>query len=387
MSTESRRARGSGYYREDRKRWEGRFTIGYDDDGKQIRKTVTGRTKKEMEDRFKELVKASNEGREPAPRKLTVKDFMNDWLDNVLPGTVAGATEEQYRQTTRLYIIPHLGSKRLATLQPRDVTVMLNKLAKDTKSANTQRLARAVLRRALRSAEIDGIVTRNVAALANAPKLSQGDGKALIPKQAKQLLAHIAGDRSEAAITVALSLGLRRAELLGLTWDDLQLKKKPARLTVRRALKRRRGVGLVLEEPKTARSRRTIHLPDPVKDALLRHRDTQADERAKAGDAWNESPFNVDLVFRTELGEPIDPNNFGRLVRKACRDAKLPGSWGPHALRHSAASLLLAQGVPLKTISEVLGHSSIKVTADVYAHLMDDAKTEAAEAMTSALWS
>jgi len=382
----AKRANGEGTvrYDKDRKRWEGRVTVRLEN-GKPIRRKVTGATKAEVRKRMQEVADAAEEGREVLRRTLTVGTFLNDWLDNVLPGTVASATEAQYRQLARLYVLPHLGRKQLKTLQPRDVTLMLRAMEKEGKSSNSRRLARAVLRRSLRYAEVNGYVTRNVAALADAPRVEAKEGKALTAEQARQLLETLRGDRLEAAITVALSLGLRRSELLGLSWRDVDLESSPATLTVRQALKRT-PAGLVLEQPKTRQSRRTIHLPAPAVAALKRHRAKQAEERLKAGDLWQPAPDNADLLFRTEIGTAIDPNNFGRAVRQLCKAAGIPGTWSPHALRHSAASLLLAQGVPLKVVSEVLGHSSIRVTADVYSHLIDDAKTEAADAMATALW-
>lgn len=382
----AKRANGEGSIRYDkaRKRWEGRVTVRLDN-GKPVRRKVTGSTKAETRKRMQEVADAAEEGRELLRRTLTVGTFLNDWLDNVLPGTVSAATEAQYRQIARLYVLPHVGRKQLKTLQPRDVTLMLRAMEKQGLSSNSRRLARAVLRRALRWGEVNGYVTRNVAALADAPKVQAKEGKALTAEQARQVLETLKGNRLEAAVTVALSLGLRRGELLGLSWSDIDLESTPATLSVRRALKRTTA-GLVLEQPKTRESRRTVHLPAQVVASLKRHRAKQAEERLRAGDLWESAPDNADLVFRTEIGTAIDPNNFGRAVRKLCKDAGLPGTWSPHALRHSAASLLLAQGVPLKVVSEVLGHSSIRVTADVYAHLLDEAKAEAADAMSSALW-
>lgn len=394
--TATRRPKGSGTYNEKRQRWETTITVGRVD-GRQVRKKVTGRTQKELAARKAELLAAVSEGRELKRRDLTVGGFLSNWLDNVLPGTVARATEDQYRQIVRLYVEPAVGHKNLRTLQPADVTRMIRNMDDRGLSTNSQRLARAVLRRALRSAEVEGVTNRNVAALAYSPKVQSSEGKSLSPAEARSLLEYLAdtGDdetgeptphRLEAAFAVALSLGLRRGEVLGLAWSDLELDRSPATLTVRNAVKRHQGRGLVLEPPKTRQSRRTVHLPAPAVDALRRHRARQAAERLAAGEFWTARPLGADLVFRTEAGDAIDPNNFGRAVRAACKDAGITGSWSPHSLRHSAASLLLAQGVPLKVVSEVLGHSSIRVTADVYSHLMEPAKAEAADAMTAALW-
>lgn len=369
---------------EARGRWEGRISVGYDANGKLIRRKVTGATRGEVVRRMNELRQNDEEGRSPARADLTVGRFLDEWLTDVLPGTVTAGTEVNYRNVVKLYLRPRLGMKRVKNLQARDVTRMMREMEAEGLSGNTRRLARSVLRRSLRWAEAEGIVVRNVAAIADGVKVNAAEGRTLTPAQARALLASLDGHRLEAAFTVALSLGLRRGELLGLAWEDVDLDAKPPRLTVRRALKRLPG-RLALDEPKTRQSRRTVHLPAPVVAALRSHRARQAADRLAAGDLWEERPLGVDLVFRTPAGTAVDPSNFTHACYLATEQAGL-GKWSPHELRHSAASLLIAQGVPLKVVSEVLGHSSIRVTADVYGHLLDDAKSEAATAMTAALW-
>lgn len=375
---------GTVTYNETRKRWEGRITTGYTITGEQKRRKVTGATRGEVVKRLCELGDATDSGQEPARSDLTVRRFLEQWLTDVLPGTVAASTEVQYRNVVRLYVVPHLGQRRLRTLQARDVARMLQDLDAEGRAPNTRRLARSILRRALRWAEAEGMVTRNVAALANGVKVGRSEGRTLTPEQARQLLAHLTGDRLEAAYTVALSLGLRRGELLGLTWADVTLDATPPRLVATRT-SRVRPAGLVLAETKTAGSRRTVHLPGPVVAALRSHRARQAAERLHAGSEWTELPLGADLIFRTPFGTPLDPDNFRQHCYKVTAAAGL-GRWSPHELRHSAASLLIAQGVPLKLVSETLGHASIRITADVYGHLYDDAGQVAADAMTTALW-
>jgi integrase len=408
------RANGEGGVRHEkaRGRWVGTVTVGFedyvDDEGtirrRQVRKSVTGRTKVEALERLRELQGAVEAGMDPAPRDLTVARFLSMWLDDVLPGTVAPSTEKMYRDVVRLYVVPHIGQKRLRTLQARHVSLMLRALEAEGRAGNTRRLARSVLRRALRWGEAEGMVARNVAAIADGVKVGTREGRTLTPVQARQLLAHVAGDRMEAAFAfaVALALGLRRAELLGLAWSDLTLDATPPRLTVRRNLTRVSGRGIEVNDTKTAKSRRSVHLPVPVVAALRAHRARQAEERLMAGSVWPERPLGLDLVFRTPVGTPIDPDNFRNLVydvtmRAFTPEDERPASpkgpwptqyrWSPHELRHSAASLLIAQGVPMKIVSETLGHASIRITSDVYGHLFDDAGAIAAEAMTAALWS
>lgn len=398
-----KRGHGEGTITENkaRGRWEGRITTGYDPDGRQIRRKVTGATRAEVVKRLRELADAADTGRAPAPQDLTLRRFLEQWLADVLPGSVAPATEQQYADVVRLYVVPHLGQKRVRTLQARDVARMLHELEAEGRSRNTQRLARSVLRRALRWAEAEGMVARNVAALANGVKVGRPNGRTLTPAEARQLLAALAGDRMEAAIIVALSLGLRRGELLALAWPDVALDTTPPRLTIARNMTRLRGRGLVLADTKTAGSRRTVHLPGPVVDALRRHRTQQGRERLVVGPDWPAQPLGADLVFRTPFGTPVDPDNFRQHVYRVTRETFTPEAerpptssgpwpaqyqWSPHELRHSAASFLIAQGVPLKIVSETLGHSSIRVTADVYGHLFDDAGAIAADAMAATLW-
>lgn len=377
-------------------RWRGTATVAYID-GKQVRKTVTGKTKTEVLDKLRKVQNAAEHGIDLPRADLTVGKFLSEWMTDVLPGTVRASTLQQYQDVVKLYIVPVLGQKRLRTLSSRDVSAMQQFLAHEYARKNgkddaaikglaphTQRIARSVLRRALRWAEQEGKVARNVASIAQGVKIDAGEGRTLTPEQARAFLAAAEKHRLAAAFTVALALGLRLGELLALSWSDIELDATRPRLTVHRALKRLAGRGLVLEDAKTRTSRRTVYLPTSATAALKAHRDRQTTEQHQAG-AWEPLPLGVDLVFRTEFGTAVDPANFRHYTYKVTQDAGL-GRWSPHELRHSAASLLLSQGVPLKVVSETLGHSSIRITADVYGHLLEPAREEAAEAMERALF-
>ncbi len=256
---------------------------------------------------------------------------------------------------------------------------------------NTVRIMRAVLRRALAQAEREGLVPRNVAALSQPARLDQPEGRALTVAQARQLLDTAEGDRLEAAFLLLLSYGLRRGELLGLMWADLDRSRRT--LEVRRAVRLRKTarrddgtyIGRVTSrvefaELKTRRSRRVLFLTDGTLMALEKHARRQEEEREAAGDLWAENG----LIFTSLVGTPIDPDNFAKAFVRLCETAGL-GHWHPHEARHSAASVMLAQGVPLEVVSEVVGHSSIYITKDVYGHLAEGAKRDAAERMAAAL--
>jgi len=373
-------------WNEKRNRYQARLSTDYDPDtGKQTRQLITGTSIKEVRAKITAAQQAQAEGRPTITEKRTVGAYLDRWATDVLPGTVTSSTLAQYQDVIRLYVVPYIGSKKVATLTPGDVSSMLQALAKAGKSPNTCRLARSVLRRALRNAEQDGTVVRNVAAIADGVKLAQPEGRTLTIDEARTLLAHISGDRLEGAFTLALTLGLRRGELLGLAWTDLDLDADRPSLTVTRSLKRIPRSGLELSDVKTHGSRRRVHLPAEVVETLRRHRVRQVQERLVLGAQWPEQPLGADLVFRSPLGTPVDPDNFRNRVYAVTAEAGL-GRWSPHELRHSAASILIAMGVPLKIVSEMLGHSSIRITADVYGHLMEGAGIVAAEAMSGALF-
>jgi integrase len=197
------------------------------------------------------------------------------------------------------------------------------------------------------------------------------------PAQARQFLEAVRGDKFEALYTVALALGLRRGEALGLRWEDIDWEK--GTLTIRASLQRAEGK-LQMLEVKTDRSRRVVKLPKLALQALKSHRTRQLEDRLLAGARWTEHG----LVFPTGIGTPYDPRRLNEDFERALKRGGLPRIRF-HDLRHSAATLLLAQGVPVKMISELLGHSTTRMTLDVYAHVLETMKQEAADSMDAVL--
>jgi integrase len=326
-----------------------------------------------------------------ADDRLTVGQFLQRWSTQSLPGQVSGTTLDDYTHMIRLHLEPALGRKRLARLTVADVDELWAAKRKAGYKPNTVRIMRAVLRRALAQAEREGLVPRNVAALSQPARLGQPDGRALTVEQAHALLEAARGDRLEAAFLLMLSYGLRRGEVLGLAWSDLDRGRHT--LEVRRAVRRRKSARddggtylggatsrVEVAELKTRRSRRVLYLTDQVLEALEFHRVGQDLERRAAGDMWADRG----LIFTSLLGTPVDPDNFAKAFVRLCKSAGL-GHWHPHEARHSAASVMLAQGVPLEVVSEILGHSSIYITKDVYGHLAEGAKRDAAERMAAVL--
>ncbi len=367
---------GSIYRRADGK-WTASVNLGWEG-GKRRRRVVYGRSQAEVRGKLRELLYGIDAGLPVPDAQLTVGELLERFLNDVAPDRVGPSTLENYRLIAKHHLIPTLGRKKLAKLTPAEVQSLLRAKIEAGYSPRTVRLIRGLLVQCISQAERWGIVARNVARLTDGPNLARAEGRTLSPTQARELLEAARGGRLEACYVVLLALGLRKGEALGIAWNDIDLDK--GLLTVRQALKRVGGA-ITLGNVKTAGSRRTINLPDEVADSLRAHRDRQAGERLSAGASWIDSG----LVFTTALGTPIDPSNFRRQFDKVCAKAGLVG-WHPHELRHSAASIMLAAGVPLEVVSRVLGHASIRITADVYGHIMDPQRQQAADAMSAMLW-
>jgi integrase len=317
-------------------------------------------------------------------RGETLGSFLARWLADV---PVRTSTRIHYARNLERHIAPALGRIRLEKLRVEDVNELLQAKRASGLSARSCHHIRAVLRNALGRAVRWGYCARNVAELAEPPKVEEYEPRFLSIDEARRFLAAAAGDRLEALYSVALALGLREGEALGLRWDDVDLEAKTLRVT--RTLERIPGKGLQLVEPKTKASRRALVLPDAVVRALRAHRARQLEERLGAGDRWQD----LGLVFTTYEGRPLSATHvIHGSFRRACSGAGI--AYGTrsrrglrfHDLRHSAATLLLAQGVPQRVVMEQLGHTTLAMTQR-YTHVVPQLMRDAAAAMDRALGS
>jgi len=381
-----RRASGEDSVYRDGDRWRAAISLGYDANGQRVRKKVSGRTRAEAAEKLRKLRQQVDSGVIPDDR-LTVRAFLDRWLTINLPGSVAESTEDDSVDTVRLHLVRARGHKRLAKLTVADLDRLWKAKREAGYSPNSIRIMRTVLRRALGQAEREGIVPRNVAKLSGAPRIRAKEGRTLTVDQARQLLDAAAGYRFEVAVVLALAYGMRRGEVLGLHWSALDWQAATLRVTygVKRVKDRDASSGrrtrLVVSELKTPKSRRTLTLTPELVSRFRQHRVRQAEVQMAAGPLWQDHG----LIFASEVGTPMDPDNFSHSFARLCERAGL-GHWHPHELRHSGASLSLAQGTPLYVVSEVLGHASIAITKDVYGHLLEGDKRAAAESMSQALF-
>lgn len=382
MGSTQKRGHGEGgiYQRKSDGLWVASVSVGHaltsDGAPQRKRKVIYGKTRKDVSEKLKAILRDQQQGLPVDVGRQTVAAFLNHWLTDEAQPSVRPKTYQSYAQIVRLHLIPTLGHVQLSQLVPQHVQAMMNDKLRAGLAPRTVQYLRAVLRRALGQALKWGLVARNVATLVEPPRSVHHEMRFLSPAQARVLLDTAKGDRLEALYAVALALGLRQGETLGLRWHDVDL--EAGTLTVRAALQRLGGV-LKLVEPKTDSSRRTLSLPPSIAAALTAHKDRQGFERAKAGAAW----IDLGLVFCTPKGTPVDARNLTRRFKALLEIAGLPDMrW--HDLRHSCASLLLAQRVPYRVVMETLGHSQISLTMR-YSHLVPELRREAADSMERVL--
>lgn len=378
-----RRAHGEGsvYQRSSDGLWVGMVDLGRKENGKRNRKPVYGKTEAAALEKMKRARERADANLPIPSQRGTVSDFMERWLDgleeSLRPKTIAG-----YRDVFAYYIKPYVGHIALAKLEPEHVEDMLVALRKKGLSPRTRRLARAVLRRALAKALERGKVTRNVAALVDGPRGATGTTPAkrtMTIDEAKRLLAAAKGTWLGYLIIVGMSLGLRPGESLGIRWDDIDWDEKVVR--VRNVVGYVDGKPLFEEDTKNAASSAPVDMPDVCIAALKAQRARQSRARLKAGERWEDNG----LVFATREGKPLDQNNVRRALSRVCRAAGL-GHWTPHEVwRHTAASILFALGVPVEVVSKILRHSSVRVTREIYIHVMRPAQKAASSKMDTAL--
>jgi integrase len=353
-------------------RWEIRFTLP---SGRS--RSVYGKTESEARRAHRAALREIEDGLDLQAGRTTVGQFFRRWLEDVVIPGRAPKTHDFYAKVFGLYIEPEIGKVALDKLSPSDVARLLRAKQDSGLSPRTVHHVRAVLRAGLNQAVKWRMVGFNAAALVESPPQKPGRIVPLTVDEARRVLVAAKDHRLGPLFRVALTLGLRQGELLGLRWVDVDLDR--GNLRVARALQRVDGK-LVVKAPKTAKSRRTLRLPPSLVEALRGHRETQALERAAAGARWTDSGY----VFVSTVGTPLDARNVLRAWHRLLEAADLERR-AFHVTRHTAISLLIAEGVPLKVVQEVAGHSQLATTADVYGHLYEDAFADAADAMERAL--
>jgi integrase len=368
-------------------RWSSIIDLGWEN-GKRKRKTFYGKTRKEVAYALNKATREKAEGLPVMLERQTVDQFLTRWLAESVKPSVRALTHEQYEQHVRLYLKPAIGKVQLARLSPQQIQSIINEQAKRGLSPNTVRITLFVLRRALDQAFKWGALARNVAKLVERPRIER---KEILPptiEQARKLLDALKGERLEALFTIGLALGLRRGEMLGLRWEDVDFDKRT--ISVRQAVQRSGGKNATGEDqvsklhivaPKSTRSIRTIPMPQFVAEVVRGRKAQQAEERLLAGSQWKD----LRLIFTTKKGTPIEPRRINTEFKRILKNAELPETIRLHDSRHFAASLLASENVHPRIAMEILGHSDINLTMKIYTHVVSGDMQEAAEKIDAAL--
>jgi integrase len=362
-------------------RWTTNRTFKNPITGERRRVYFTGKTQSEVKAKVAAAVERHHAGVPVTDSKRTLGEWLGEWRTTWLKASDrADSTKQNYATVLRVHVEPMLGQVPLDRLTPGHLVRVLNKMEEEGKAGSTRRTVRTALVLALADAKRSGLLAKNVAEATDRPRNPDKEARHLTPEEAAKFLAATEGLRYADALRLALLLGLRRGEVLGLRWEHIDLDRKELR--VRGSLVRRNG-SLSVAETKTAAGRRTVALGPSAVALLKTHRATQAQERIRAGNCWEDSGY----VFVTQFGHPVDPRNLLRAAKIAATKAGLPEvdrngrRIGVHTLRHSNATARLMSGVPDIVVSADLGHSDPTITKRVYGHVSTSAQRASAEAV------
>ena len=355
-------------------RWRGVVSLGFAPDGTRLRRKVSGRSKTDVKDKLQALHEELRDGLRTSAT-YTVRQAVNDWLADGLDGR-APKTVSTYREVLDP-LVALIGSAKLRDLTAPQVRSALVKLSAD-RSTRTLQIARNSLIRAIRHAEANDLVARNVAALVNVPSGQDGrPSKSLTAEQARSLLQQSTTSRLHAYVLLCLLTGCRTEEATALRWDHVDLDGNPnseppipPHMAVWRSVRAHGDV-------KTRKSRRTLRLPLAAVEALKALKVRQAEERLAARSDWEDRG----LVFTSKLGTPLDASHVRRAFKGICEDAGIGNDWTPRELRHTFVSILSEQGVAIEEIARLVGHSTTATTESVYRRELRPVISSGAEVM------
>lgn len=362
-----RRGRGEGsiHFLVSKALWCAQLTIGYNEEGTRKRRYVYGKTKKEVQNKLIEMQSASASGTLAEPKQMRLADYLAHWLEDTARPSVRLSTFVSYRWILRKYVTPHLGGLQLAKLQPIQIQNLYTVLENAGASPRMRQMVHMVLRRALSQAVQWGHLQRNPCEGVKRPRAPRKSMNCFTKEQINQFLKAAQEDRLYALYLLALCTGLRQGELIGLKWSDVDL--SSGSISVQRTVHELSGK-LCINEPKTSKGRRQVTIPDIAIIALLKHRDDMLKEKN-----------DVEWVFCDTSGKIVRATNmrhrsfYPLLIKAGVPKIRF------HDLRHTAATILLSQGVHPKIVQERLGHAQIAITLDTYSHVLPTMQKDAAE--------
>jgi integrase len=342
-------------------------------DGK--RRYVSAKRKGDAERALREAMTDAERGFVFDGGTLTLEDYLTRWLKDSVENTVRRSTFAQYKSVVNRHLIPALGRLKLKSITPAHARSLYREKLDSGLAPRTVQYIHVTLHKALKQAVMDGLISRNVTDAVKPPQAHKKEVKPLTPAEVASLLSAASGDRLETLYVTAVHTGLRRGELLGLKWTDIDLDART--LSVQRSLDK----DGTFNPPKRNKSRRTVKLTPQATEALKGHRARQNEERLQLGLLWED----WGLVFPNRSGKPMNADNlYHRNFKPLLKKAGLSG-FTFHSLRHTCATLLLSKNVNPKIVCEMLGHATISQTMDTYSHVMPGMSDVAADALESAL--
>jgi integrase len=342
-------------------------------------KIVQAKSQQVVARRVKELVRLKNSGLDLSADRITLAKYLDQWLTERVQRRVRPSTFVSYSMLVKLHIIPSLGSFRLGKIAALDIQRLVNQKHDEGLSPRSVRYLYSVLRSALKQAKNGQLIERNPSEGVDLPRLRKFKIDPYTPDEARRFLEAIQLDRLRALYVVAISTGMRQGELLALQWDNVDLNSNSPVVRIENTIRRTAGK-LRLSDPKSDSSRRFLPLPQIAVDALASHRARQEQERLLTGSKWKETGF----VFTTTVGTAMDGSSLSNRFRKLLTTLKLRVIRF-HDLRHTAASLLINEGDGPRQVMEMLGHSQISLTMDLYSHIFESTKRESARKMDQVL--
>ncbi len=365
-------------------RWEAQYSVRRLTDGKTVRRSVYAKTRQEVQEKLQAILVSIHNDEYIEPSRITVGEWLYQWLRVYCITMKKSSTCTGYEDEIKLHIVPFLGSIRLQDLRPQQIQLAFNALVQQGKAPATVRKAHAILHAALRRAVIDQLIRHNPSEFTVLPKMERKDIRYLTQTEQKRFIQHLPDCSVGRALYFILGTGIRAGELSGLRWSDVQDDRFTIRQTVRRnrdfsedALTRTR---LEYGTPKSNAGHRTIPLTTKMQELLQEQRRIQTATSQIKGEEWN----NNDLVFCTEIGTPYEVRNLDRFLHRTLNKAGLY-PMGVHSLRHTFATRAIEAGMDVRTLSEILGHSQISLTLQLYAHSSMETKKKEMEKLDAFL--
>lgn len=325
------------------------------------RKTKVGRTRDEANRHLVEMMSDLHRGVPVSTDRQTVGHFLTEWLAEVQP-TIKRSTYISYDNAINKWAIPYIGKIRLIELRREDIILFLRKAALRLQPTSVRKVRR-ILRIAIHSAVINRLIAQNPVTLVKPPLVHFQEVEPFTPSEVDVFLRAVEGHRLQALYSTAVVLGVRRGELLALRWRDIDFTNEL--IHIRQTLTVFKG-GWEITEPKSGRGKRKILMPSVLVRHLKAHREAQQHLRALSKGLWQD----YDMVFPTPVGAPMRPTTLTQNYNALLKQTALPRKRF-HDLRHTAASIMIADNIPIKLVSEILGHSSVNTTLRIYAHLYD----------------